>query len=719
MTLINPFGMSRYLQPRRAGMIAFKGGSSTTITGLGDDQFSTLQTGQSNIRSDITAQGDAVQTYADTLNLGQENIKNLIGEGSSGTGLYGQFSSQADLLSGLGDRINTGFTDLTGTVNTETANLAEGQSGLMTGQSGLVSNLSELQSGQDVGFNNMGARFDAVDTAGTNLQTTVDTGFQDQTAALANTNANINTRFDDAEGALATGVADTKSAITAAADETNTQLGAAREDLVGGQSDLTSDLSTMSENQDIYATTALENQAALQSGQDAFVSNFDEYVTRYSDDVSLANQFRTDLEEAQTNAFTALREDLTGYNQANADNAAGTQAAVTDLNQAISGGFSDVSVQDQIARKSQVDNLNGIRNLLQTTGQSLDATTRDQYTKLTAAFDAEGNLIRQGIDAQGNTVQRELDAQNAVIETRFDQFGNQIGQSRMDVGQMINTANQFLSGEISGVGDSIAAGFDLQTGTLNDQGQSLLQQAGANENIEQTIRSEFSTISSAFDSMGNLITQSVQDNGNTIQRQIDQNGNLITTQFDQTGGLINQSSYNIEESIDAASRALQAGQEGLSSNIAQTRSGLMAEQDDIRSQISTGFDMSNLTMDPEVLGLTEVISTMQDLDDGRRRDLADLSSAFNAQGQLIRSTIGENGTTTARAIDENGNLIMRAFSATGNELGSKVLNIYQQLEFLNNLNYLPGANTSMGNISPAVKYGLYNSGFMSPFTQTR
>tara|TARA_Y100000385_G_C12489528_1_gene382488 strand:- start:58 stop:495 length:438 start_codon:yes stop_codon:yes gene_type:complete len=145
----------------------------------------------------------------------------------------------------------------------------------------------------------------------------------------------------------------------------------------------------------------------------------------------------------------------------------------------------------------------------------------------------------------------------------------------------------------------------------------------------------------------------------------------------------------------------------------------MAEQDDIRSQISTGFDMSNLTMDPEVLGLTEVISTMQDLDDGRRRDLADLSSAFNAQGQLIRSTIGENGTTTARAIDENGNLIMRAFSATGNELGSKVLNIYQQLEFLNNLNYLPGANTSMGNISPAVKYGLYNSGFMSPFTQTR
>jgi len=440
MTLINPFGVSRYLQPRRAGMIAFKGGTTTIKeTGLRDDQYQTLQTNQAGIRSDIGGLGTNMQDYGDTLKTGQSNISDLIGTGSTGedspaTGLYGQFSNQTGLLSGLGDRIDTGFTDLTNYVDTSTSALAEGQSGLVEGQSGLVSNIGDVQTSQNTGFADMGTRFDTVDTAGSNLQTAVDTGFQDTTNTLANTNANINTGFADASSALAAGIDDTKAKITSATDATNTQLGAARDDLVAGQSGLTNDLSTMSANQDIYATSLQDNQANLQSGQDAFVSNFDTYVDRYSDDVALANQFRTDLEKAQTNAFKSQKEqqldqfnslskDVSNFNNANQSNA-------DQLNQAV---------------EKQTYDLNNIRGLLQNPNISLGTNIKSQYQKLTAAFDPQGNLVTQGLDAQGNTLRREFDAQGAVIESSFDQSGNQISVYRMDVGQMITNANDYLS----------------------------------------------------------------------------------------------------------------------------------------------------------------------------------------------------------------------------------------------------------------------------------
>ena len=600
MTLTNPFGIDRYLHPRRAGMIAYKGGGGSTTniteTGLGDEQFQTLQTNQSNIRGDITGLGSEVQTYGAALKTGQSGITNLIGSAAStdddglvtpATGLYGKFSDQYNYLTGLSDRMNTGFTDLSGNVNTQQSSLAAGQAGLAAGQSGLVTSLEGLQSGQNTGFANMGTRFDTVDQANVNMQTAVDQGFQDQAQGFTDVNANMSAGFADGATALNKGFTDAGTAIDTGFTDAATQLTNTQANVLAGQQGLDSSLNTMSDTADIYAAQSLENQANLQSGQDAFVSNFDTYVDRYSDDVALANQFRTDLEEAQTNAFKSLREDIGGFAQAATTANQGTQSAVDQLNTAVTGGFRDASVEDQIAKRNQTNDLNSIRDLLQTTGQNLDASTRDQYQKLTDAFDQQGNLITQGIDDQGNTLRRELDAQGAVIESRFDQSGNQIGQFRMDVGQMIGTANEFVSGQISDVGAATQARFDVQTGTMNTQ----------------------------------------------------------------------------------------------------------------------------------VRDMSRVASSIQDLDINRRQDLSNLSEAFDDQGRLIRSTVAENGVTTARAIDQNGNLMLRAFDATGNELGNKVVDINQQSNFLGEYGYLPGANVGMGNLSPAVQTN--NSGFMSPFTQTR
>ena len=737
MTLINPFGISRYLHPRRAGLILYKGGgggstTNVTETGLGDVQFADLYSGQSDIRGDITDLGTEVKSASVPLASGQSNISSLIGSAAStddeglvtpATGLYGKFSDQYNYLTGLSDRMNTGFTDLSGNVNTQQSSLAAGQAGLAAGQSGLVTGLEGLQSGQNTGFANMGTRFDTVDQANVNMQTAVDQGFQDQAQGFTDVNANMSAGFADGATALNKGFTDAGAAINTGFSDTATQLTDTQANVLAGQQGLDSSLNTMSDTADIYAAQSLENQAGLQSGQDAFVSNFDTYVDRYSDDVALANQFRTDLEEAQTNAFKSLREDVGGFAEATTTANQGTQSAVDQLNKAVTGGFRDASVEDQIAERNQTNDLNSIRDLLQTTGQNLDASTRDQYQKLTDAFDEQGNLITQGIDDQGNTLRRELDAQGAVIETRFDQSGNQIGQFRMDVGQMISTANEFVSGQITDVGAATQARFDVQTGTMNTQGKSLLNLASQNNSLDQTVRNEFMNVASAFDDTGALIGQSANDLG-TIQRQIDQNGNLITTRFDQTGGLIDQSSSNIAKSIADANNAMRSGQTGLSTDINalgttldQTRAGLMSESGDLRSQIRAGFNANDQTMNTQVRDMARMASTIQDLDVNRRQDLSELSEAFDNQGRLIRSTVAENGVTTARAIDQNGNLMLRAFDATGNELGNKVVDINQQLNFLGEYGYLPGANTSMGNLSPAVQTN--NSGFMSPFTQTR
>ena len=601
MTLTNPFGVSRYLHPRRAGLIAYKGGSggattNITETGLGDTQFQTLQTNQSDIRGDITGLGTDNQTYGDALKTGQSGITNLIGSAAStdeeglvtpATGLYGKFSDQYNYLTGLSDRMNTGFTDLTGNVNTQTSALASGQAGLASGQSGLVTGLGNLQDNVNTGLAGFTGRFDTIDQANTNMQTSVNEGFEDQAKGFTAVNANMASGFEDNQNTLNAGFEASNTAMNTGFSDAQSQLTNTQANVLAGQQGLNTALDTMGNTADIYAAQSLENQANLQSGQEGFVSNFDNYVDRYTDDVNLANQFRTDLEEAQTNAFRGLREDVGNFAEAASTANTGTQSAVDQLNTAVTGGFRDASVEDQIAKRNQTNDLNNIRDLLQTTGQSLDASTRDQYQKLADAFDQQGNLITQGIDDQGNTLRRELDAQGAVIETRFDQSGNQIGQFRMDVGQMISTANEFVSGQITDVGAATQARFDVQTGT----------------------------------------------------------------------------------------------------------------------------------MDTQVRDMAKAISSIQDLDVARREDLSDLSQAFDDQGRLIRSTVAENGVTTARAIDANGNLMLRAFDATGNELGNKVVDINQQLNFLGEYGYLPGANTSMGNLSPAVNAN--NGGFASPFTQTR
>jgi|13_taG_2_1085334.scaffolds.fasta_scaffold00211_4 hypothetical protein len=439
MTLTNPFGIERYLHPRQSGIIVYKGGGGAPAPvtppapvvnvdgGLTDEQYQNLMGG---IGSPTIAGVDGADPTAAT---GLYNEAATIGTNMD-TGFAGVNTNITDSIAGVNTGVNTGFADLTtlldqyktdqtnqfGAVNTA---MADNTANINTG-------LGTLQTSQDAGFNNMGTRFDTVDTAGANLQTAVDTGFQDTAATLSNTNANINTGFADANTAMAGGFADTQAGITSAADAASTQLSGVSDDVMAGQRGLATDLGTMSANQDIYAGSVLGNQEALAGTQDTFQSNFDDYVERYSDDTRLAQDTRADMQRANANANLALRTDI------------GQQADMANVQAA------------ETARRVQAVQINQAKDLAMQVANNggVDAGTRQNFANLTTSFDNSGNLIPSSVDGAGNRVNRAIDQQGNLVLTSFNNLGQPIGNQSINIAQSLSVLEQLNKNNTASTG---------------------------------------------------------------------------------------------------------------------------------------------------------------------------------------------------------------------------------------------------------------------------
>jgi len=444
MTLTNPFGIDRHLNPRRSGMIVFKGGgggSTTNITetGLGDTQFQTLQTNQSDIRGDITGLGTDVQTYGDALKTGQSGITNLIGSAAStdddglvtpASGLYGQFNDQYNYLTGLSDRMDTGFTDLTGNVNTQTSALASGQAGLASGQSGLVTGLGNLQDNVNTGLAGFTGRFDNIDQANTNMQTSVDEGFQDQAKGFETVNSNMATGFSENSTAMNTGFAEAAAALDTGFSDASTELTNTQANVLTGQQSLGNQLDTIDATADAYASQSLENQEALQTGQEGFVSKFDDYVDRYSDDTKLAQDTRTDMQTANANANQALRNDMakTAYTEEVKANDLARNVQALKIGQA------------KTAAAAAVNNPN------------LDQSMRQNFSNLTNSFDANGELIPTSTDRSGNRIVRSMDGQGNITLNSFNSLGQPIGSQSLNLARSLDVLSQVSNNSPSNAG---------------------------------------------------------------------------------------------------------------------------------------------------------------------------------------------------------------------------------------------------------------------------
>ena len=469
MTLTNPFGIDRYLHPRKSGIIAYKGGGGgvapiveTVVDGgLSDDQYNTLlgrigspaqfqddnrlfptpilfdplpekkflegtptdSIGGGGIDPGFGLPRPAVMPVAPTGLYAEADAigKNLdTGFADVTTGIAGVNTGIAGVNTGL----NTGFSDITSALDTfsnkQTAGFDTVNTNMGTNAAAINAGISGLQTGQDAGFADVGTRFDTVDQANVNMQTAVDQGFQDQAQGFTDVNANMSAGFDANAAAVNTGFTDAATALAQGFGDASTQLTNTQANVLEGQQGLGTQLDTMGATADAYAAQSLTNQDALQSGQDSFVSSFDTYVDRYSDDTELAQNTRADIQKANANANQALRNDM-----ARTANAEEVKAA-------------------EIARNVQAIQINQAKNAAveAASNPNLDQGMRQNFANLGTSFNNNGALIPTTVDRAGNRIVRSLDNQGNLILNSFNSLGQPIGTQNINIAQSLNILGQ-------------------------------------------------------------------------------------------------------------------------------------------------------------------------------------------------------------------------------------------------------------------------------------
>ena len=596
-------------------------------TGLGDEQYDALSTNQGNMGTQIEEGFVATGGKLDTLS------GDVAGIGTKVT----------NAANNINTNTNTGFTNLTNLLGEYGNTLTQGQTDAAAGRktyydnmlTALQNNTGGLQTAIDTGFNEVGGRFDTVDQSNTDIQTAVDTGFNDQATAFNNLEAGMNTQFDNQNDGLTTAFTELGGDLNTAFGNASDQLNTVSSNVLEGQQGMNQSLDSLSANQDTYYGDLAQRAGTLQETTDGFQTNFDNFVNRYTDDTTLANQSRADIMTGQANTAENLSKGQSGLASRIGNLGEGTQAGFEVLSGAVEGGFSDSAASAQIERQNLSNRIGNVKTLLETTGATIDETSKAQYTALANSFDQNGELIANSIDDQGNTISRSIDEQGNIIQSTFDNTGTEIGRVSMDVETMLSNAENYqrsLSGQLQGLEQNVDTGF---TNVASGQNQ-----------IEQTV---------------------------------------------------------------------ETGQEGLMNAAMDNRQ--LAEANALQTQ--QGFDSASQTMDTQLRDLARIASGQSDLDMRMRQDFKQIGDSFDDTGQLIQNTVNQNGTTISRAIDSNGNLLLRAFDMQGNRIGDKVLNINKSLFDLQNLKNMAGANTSMGNLSPAMQGNVPTGGFASPFTTTR
>jgi len=334
---------------------------------------------------------------------------------TSGLAQAGAMSSGFNSIEGLLSQYNTAATNQMNTLNQTTTD----------------------------GFAEVGSRFDTVDTANSNVQNLVNTGFQEAEAARAANLAATGTAFELTGGLISDGFATTSGQLT------DTQA-----NVLGGQGDLQDNLDTMANSADLYAQQSLENQQALQSGQDGFVSSFDTYTDRYEDDQEISQNSRNDIFTAQANQSDQIREDIQDYENSSAQAQRDISAQLAELDRRFVSGFAGLDAGQIIQARNSA---------LSAAGQSgLDPTLSRNFYLLGNSFDENGRLAQASTDQQGNVTRRFMDELGNININTSDVAGNSISTDVINLRQTLQQINnvQNVAGSNASMGSPTpASGF--------------------------------------------------------------------------------------------------------------------------------------------------------------------------------------------------------------------------------------------------------------------
>ena len=696
------------------------GGSTTNVTeetGLGDDQFENLTAGQETIRSDISSFGNAAE---DRYNTTTDTLSTMASDNTQGF---------ADVNSGIAG-LGTDVSGLRSYAEDQFGYLEDENSVLLTGvadtRDAVTDGFANTDSVIEAGFNTVDQQFEDTDT---NINNRFDATDESIGTGFNNLTDTVNTNFDDTNSAIDTGFTDTNTNIDELGTTLGNQLTDTSSNVLTGQDAISKLIEKYGGNAATYYQDLAKGQSDIKTGQGTMQTAFDGYLTDFGNYTNLANQTRTSLGDTVVGGFETMGQVLGNQATANADGFSSVGDAVTgvgnsvadvtsdvasasadaetnfgDIASSISGvgtdvagvgsavgdaasdsntnfagvatdiasGFNDQSTEGKQRKADFVDTLTSVQDILQTDTGNLDATIKANYQSVVSSFDDQGNLITDTVTAEGTTITRALSEQGDLFIAEFDANGKRLTQQTLDLNSLLNNVSTFETGVndqfTSIFGDaefaaesrqSILDAFSVTDGLIGDVG------AG----VSADLTNNFDLLSDAFDAQGNFLADSIDENGNTITRSLDENGNLITKSFDSTNTLIDETSLNIGD----ISTQLNSMQTGLGDQLTSAFTSLADGSADANANIVSILGTVGTQIGDVGTGLSSELSS----------NLDSLTSAFDAQGNLIREDIGENGETITRALDTQGNLVTTAIGANGEIISQSSMDI---LDVSNQLN---------------------------------
>ena len=410
--------------------------STTNVnqTGLGDSQFGTLRSGQDAIRGDLrtieTGARDEIRRLDQPIRGIDDRVRDLSGD------------------------VRFGLADVNRNIAGQTQELGSQFADVNRGITGLENNVGNIGRDVTAGFGEMSNQFGQVGSQLTGLSNAVDTGFTQAgdmvRSGFADTNANLNMGFDQASQermAGFTGLGDlVGSGFAGQADFLNNMSA----NVLGGQQSLQDLLNQTGGRMDAFYGDLASGQQGIANqigGVDAGLSDF---TTQYGRDTTMANRQRADIQQAQQSGTDRISNDLAGMQGANSVAQQRLMEAVSGVGQDVMAGtnqtlsgFDRAAQQQQSGQNEFAQRINTIRSLIETTGQNLDANTRQQYMDLSNSFDQAGNLLANSVDQQGFRISRAMDNTGNLILNRFDQAGNRVAGNVLNVPTMFQQAEAY------------------------------------------------------------------------------------------------------------------------------------------------------------------------------------------------------------------------------------------------------------------------------------
>jgi hypothetical protein len=433
------------------------GKKSTTVnTGLGDAQYTTLASNQQNIAASIDDGFNNAAQMGANLQSGQETITQNQGVLAENQGTM--LENQGTII-GNQNALSTGQQNLTAG---QDRILQAVQSAPTVDLSGVTSSINSLEGTTQAGFNNMGSRFDSVDsTLGTisgevtGLGSRIDTGFE-------GVNNNMTAQFEQ-----------NAAARQAQFDQAEANRAAMQELILTGQVSMTDLINKYGEAGATYYADLANNQAVMMDQNAGLQQGLTAFQDTYNQNVDMEAKRFGELQDQVTGGFDAVRGGQSDLSSAvsGVKDAVATQAAAGS--QAVYGAGQQQQTQQQaidyarIAKEvatgvaDQTDGgftngqmfaskLDTIRNILTNQGDQLDFRIRDQYTRLANSFDSQGKLIASSVDQNGIQTARAIDQQGNLLMAQFDQTGQRLMQDSMNMNQMLAAFDQQMRFQMGG-----------------------------------------------------------------------------------------------------------------------------------------------------------------------------------------------------------------------------------------------------------------------------